>query len=194
MTALQTPRLLLRPWADADRAPFAALNADPVSMQHFPATLTRAESDAFVDRMRAREAETGLRFAAIERTADGAFIGMIGFSLVEFDAPALNAGGPNPQAAPRGPRKGDVAIGWRILRAHEGQGYATEAARAWLAHGFETLRLPRILAFTVPANTPSRAVMTRLGMTHIEDGDFEHPSLPPGHPLRRHLLYALEKP
>ena len=178
MTVLHTARLILRPWADADRAPFAALNADPVSMQHFPSTLTREESDALIDRMIARRAETGLCFMAAARAADGAFIGMVGLNPVAFEAPFTPA----------------TEIGWRILREHEGQGYVTEAARAWLAHGFETLGLSRIVAFTVPANTRSRAVMERLGMTRVEDGDFDHPNLPAGHPLRRHVLYVLQNP
>lgn len=175
---LRTQRLLLRPWRDEDRAPFAALNADPQTMQHFPATLTRAESDALVDRLIARRAETGLCFMAVERRSDAAFIGMVGLNHVGYDTPFTPA----------------VEIGWRILREHEGQGYVTEAARAWLDHGFQKLNLPRIVAFTVPANTRSRAVMTRLGMTHIEDGDFDHPNLPAGHPLQRHVLYALYRP
>jgi len=178
MTTLHTPRLILRPWADADRAPFAALNADPVSMQHFPGTLSRAESDALVDRMIARRAETGLCFMAVERRSDAAFIGMVGLNPVGFEAAFTPA----------------IEIGWRILRAHEGQGYVTEAARAWFTHGFETLGLSRVVAFTVPANTRSRAVMERLGMTHVANGDFDHPSLPAGHPLQRHLLYAIDRP
>lgn len=177
MTTLETPRLICRPWADSDRAPFAALNADPVSMQHFPAPLTRAESDALVDAMIAYRAETGFCLSAVARKADGAFIGMVGLHQVRFTAPFTPA----------------VEIGWRILRAHEGQGYVTEAARSWLAYGFETLGLPRIVSFTVPANLPSRAVMERIGMTRVDDGDFDHPRLAEGHPLRRHVLYAITR-
>jgi RimJ/RimL family protein N-acetyltransferase len=193
MTTLETPRLILRPWAKADRAPFAALNADPVSMQHFPAPLSRAESDEMVDAMIAFRAETGFCFSPVARKEDGAFIGMVGLHRVRFTAPSLEAEGRNPRAATRGPSIGDVEIGWRILRDHEGQGYVTEAARAWLAHGFGTLGLERIVAFTVPANMRSRAVMARLGMAHVEGGDFDHPRLAEGHPLRRHVLYAITR-
>ncbi len=177
MTALTTPRLRLRPWAETDRAPFAALNADPQTMQHFPAPLSAAESDALIDAFIARQAETGLCFMAVERISDGAFIGMVGLNHVNYETPFTPA----------------VEIGWRILRAHEGQGYVTEAARSWLAYGFETLGLPRIVAFTVPANTRSRAVMERIGMTRVEGGDFDHPRLAEGHPLRRHVLYAITR-
>jgi RimJ/RimL family protein N-acetyltransferase len=86
-----------------------------------------------------------------------------------------------------------VEIGWRLARSHWGHGYATEAARAWLAHGFETLGLPEIVAFTDPANHRSLAVMRRLGMRPDPSRDFEHPAMPPGHPLRPHRLFALTR-
>jgi RimJ/RimL family protein N-acetyltransferase len=173
---LETERLLLRPWRDGDRAPFAALNADAESMRHFPAVLSRAESDAFVDSLMARFAEHGWSQFAVERKADGAFLGLVGPNRPLWSAHFTPC----------------VELGWRILRAHEGHGYATEAARAALAFAFDALGEARVYAFTVPANAKSQAVMQRIGMTRVAGGDFDHPRLPEGHPLRRHVLYAAD--
>ncbi len=174
---IRTERLLLRGWRDADRAPFAALNADPVVMEHFPHLLDRAGSDELVDRFDASWRQGGFGQWAIERAADGRFLGFAGLSRPSFDAPFMPA----------------LEIGWRLAREAWGQGYATEAALAAVAFGFDTLGLDEIVSFTVPANARSRAVMDRLGMTHDPQDDFDHPRLPVGHPLRRHVLYRLAR-
>lgn len=175
---LVTARLRLRPWCAADRAPFAALNADPRVMEHFPRTLTAAESDALVDRFTAHIDRHGFGFLAVEERASGAFLGFVGLNRPGYDLPF-------------GPC---VEIGWRLAAGHWGKGFATEAARAALDHGFGPLDLDEIVAFTVPANLASRAVMERLGLARDTDGDFDHPLVPAGHPLRRHLLYRLRRP
>lgn len=174
---IETGRLLLRRWLPRDRAPFAALNADPAVMEFFPRLLTRAESDALVQRLEDRWTSDGIGFAVAERRADGAFVGMVGLSRVRFGEP--------------GPLEGALEIGWRLPRGAWGQGYATEAAAGWLAHGFGTLGAAEIVAFAVPANARSLAVMRRLGMRRDESRSFEHPSLPEGHALRRHVLSAI---
>ena len=173
---IETERLILRPWLARDLAPFAALNADPAVMRHFPAALSRAESDAYVTRLIERGARDGFGFLAVERREDGAFIGMVGLASVGF--------------APLAPA---VEIGWRLARAHWGQGYATEAAAGWLDHAFGWLGLPEVVAMAVPANAPSHAVMRRLGMVRDPARDFEHPNLPEGHPLRAHILFAIRR-
>jgi RimJ/RimL family protein N-acetyltransferase len=175
---LETDRLLLRRWRRADRRAFAALNADPAVMRHFPKVLSRVESDALLARLGDRWAEDGVGFAAAERKADGALVGMVGLARVRF-------------AQAGSPLEGAVEIGWRLARAHWGRGYATEAARAWLAHGFGAMAVEEIIAFTVPGNERSQAVMRRLGMRRDPARDFEHPALPEGHRLRRHVVYAL---
>jgi RimJ/RimL family protein N-acetyltransferase len=175
---IETDRMILRRWKREDRAPFARLNADPEVMSHFPKTLSRIESDALVARLNDRWAADGISFAAAERRSDGALLGMVGLAVVRFTTMAS-------------PLDGAVEVGWRLAREHWGQGYATEAARAWLAHGFEAMDVPEIIAFTAPANARSQAVMRRLGMRHDPGRDFEHPALPEGHPLRRHLVYAI---
>lgn len=174
---LETERLILRRWTAADRPAFAALNADPTVMRHFPKRLDRAESDAMMSRIQDHFAEFGHGFGAAERKSDGALVGMVGLAQARFDAPVCPC----------------VEIGWRLAPAFWGQGYATEAARAWLAYGFEALRLDEIVAFVVPPNRPSQAVMTRLGMTRDPGRNFEHPSLPLGHPLRPHWLFAKKR-
>ena len=175
MSELRTERLLLRQWREADRAPFAALNAGADVMRHFPAPLDRAASDALVDRERARIAERGWGLWAVEVVDDGQFIGFVGLA----DAP------PSLPCAPA------VEIGWRLARERWGHGYATEAARAALRCGFEELELPEIVSFTARTNAPSEAVMKRLGMRPGEP--FEHPSVPEDSPLRPHVLYRLTR-
>ncbi len=175
---LTTPRLILRPWREEDLPAFAALNADPEVMAFLPGCLDRAASDALAGRIRERMAEQGFGLWAVEVRGGARFIGFCGLARVGFPAHFTPC----------------VEVGWRLARAHWGRGYATEAARAAVRYGFETLRLDQLVAFTVPGNRRSRAVMERLGMTHDPVWDFDHPLLPPGHALRRHVLYRLGRP
>lgn len=174
---IETERLLLRRWLPRDRAAFAAINADPDVMTYFPRCLDRTESDALLGRLQDRWQADGIGFAAAERRSDGAFAGMIGIGRVHFEAGH--------------PLDGALEIGWRLPRGFWGQGYATEAARGWLGYGFRTLGATEIVAFSVPPNHRSHAVMHRLGMREDPARRFEHPLLPRGHPLRPHLLHAL---
>jgi RimJ/RimL family protein N-acetyltransferase len=174
---VSTPRLRLRGWRDEDREPYSALNADPEVMAHFPTTLTRATSDMLVDLTIEGWAANGFGLWALERREDGRFLGFTGLSRPSFEAHFTPA----------------VEVGWRLARHAWGHGYATEAARAALAFGFGTVGLDEIVSFTVPGNIRSRAVMERLGMRHDSTDDFDHPKLPPGHPLRRHVLYRLSR-
>jgi len=175
---LRTARLLLRAWRDEDLEPFAAMNADPAVREHFPGgPMARGESDALVERFQARWREDGHAPWAVERLADGVSIGFIGLLTVHFEAhftPALE-------------------VGWRLARDAWGNGFATEGGQASLRWGFETLGLEEIVSFTTPGNARSRAVMERLGMTRDADDDFEHPRIAPGDPLRRHVLYRLQR-
>ena len=171
--SLPTDRLLLRGWRDADREPFAALNADPEVMAHFPSRLSRGTSDMLIDGAVEGWAANGFGLWALERRADGRFLGFTGLARPSFEAHFMPA----------------VEVGWRLARDAWGHGYATEAARAALEFGFETVGLGEIVSFTVPDNVRSRAVMERLGMRHDPADDFDHPKLPQGHPLRRHVLY-----
>jgi RimJ/RimL family protein N-acetyltransferase len=174
---IETPRLLLRAWVDADLEAFAAMNADPEVMEHMPRVLAREESDALATRFRRSLAERGLGPWAVEIPGKVAFIGFIGLAVPAFDSHFTPC----------------VEVGWRIARAHWGKGYATEGARAALRAGFEELGLDAIVSMTVPANLRSRRVMEKLGMTHDEVDDFAHPLLDPASPLRPHVLYRLTK-
>lgn len=175
---IQTLRLLLRPWRVEDLVPFAALNADPRVMAHFPGTLGCAASDALAADIQADLEANGFGLWAVEVPGIAPFIGFVGVTEPDFDAPFMPA----------------VEIGWRLACDRWGQGYATEAARATVAHAFGPLGLGELVSFTVPANRRSRAVMERLGMTRSPADDFDHPKLPEGHPLRRHVLYRLHRP
>ena len=177
MTELETPRLRLRRWRDDDRAPFAALNADPVVMEHFPSPLSRDESDALVDRIKSGFDQRGWGLWAAEVRESGAFIGFVGLNPATFAAPFTPA----------------VEVGWRLAREHWGHGYATEGARGALDFGFGELALDEIVSFTTHANARSRKVMERLGMHRDPADDFDNPNVPEGSPIRPHVLYRVDR-
>jgi RimJ/RimL family protein N-acetyltransferase len=147
-------------------------------MEHFPALLSRYESDAQVDRIEAHFQLHGFGLWAVEVPGVAPFIGFVGLAVPRFEAVFTPC----------------VEIGWRIHADHWNRGYATEGARAALDFAFGSLGLEEIVSFTVPANLRSRRVMEKLGMTRSESEDFDHPLLPEGHPLRRHVLYRLARP
>ncbi len=167
----------LRPWRADDLEPFAALNADPRVMAHFPSVLTRAESDAAAQRLAERASEDG--FGPLVLDVDGVgFGGIVGLTVPSFELPVLDTG-----FVPRNPT---VEIIWRLSPSLWGQGYATRAATLVLCEAFEVRRLPEVVSFTTLANQASQRVMQRLGF--VLRGRFEHPKLPPGHALRTHVF------
>jgi len=172
---LRTPRLLLRQWRDSDDAPFAALNADPMVMAHFPRRLTAEESRASADRYAAQLEVDGYGIWAVEVLGTGEFVGFVGLARPPWPAAFTPC----------------VEIGWRLARSAWGQGYATEGARAVLRLAFTQVALPEVVSFTAVANRRSRAVMERLGMHRDPAEDFDHPRVPDGDPTRRHVLYRL---
>jgi len=149
------------------------MNADPEVMAHFPATLTRAESDLLMERIEAGFEAHGFGLWAVDVRKSEEFIGFVGLGVPEFEAHFTPA----------------IEIGWRLARPAWGHGYATEAAGAALEFGVEVAGLTEVVSFTSTGNDRSRAVMERLGMTHDPAEDFDHPALPKGHPQRRHVLY-----
>ena len=178
---LTSQRIELRAWTEADRSPFAAMTANPDVMRHFPALLTRAESDAWIDRTIRKTSDRGWGFWALDYCAEGAaapqFAGFTGLNV------------PDPQL-PLGPV---VEIGWRLAPQFWGLGLASEAARMALRAGFESLGLEEIVAITTLRNTRSRAVMQRLGMQESPADEFDHPAFPPDHPERRCCVYRLTR-
>jgi RimJ/RimL family protein N-acetyltransferase len=173
---LDTPRLRLRQWREADREPFAALNADPAVMEFFYWASSRESSDASIDAWRSELASRGWSNWALDLRATGEFLGFTGLSVPRRVLPFSPC----------------VEIGWRLARRHWGQGYATEAARAALEVAFTRLDLPEIVSFTAAGNRRSRAVMERIGMRDAKR-DFEYPGIPAGHALSRHCLYRLTR-
>jgi len=172
---LETERLLLRPWREEDLAPFAALNADPRVMRFFPSTLARDESDAFAARIRAHFAEWGYGLWAVELPHIAPFIGFVGLQWTTFEAAFAPA----------------LEVGFRLAADRWGCGYASEGGRAALRFAFEQARLQEIVSFTTHVNLPAQKTIEKLGLVRDAAGDFEHPRLPPGHPLRRHFLYRV---
>lgn len=175
---LRTERLRLRRWRSADRRPFAALNADPGVMEHYPATLSERESDAFVDRIEGSFEDQGFGLWAVEVVGSADFAGYVGLWPAMFDAHFTPA----------------VEVGWRLATRFWGSGFAPEAGRAAVRDGFARLGLGEVVSFTAESNLGSRRVMEKLGMSHDLDDDFAHPSLPSGHRLKAHVLYRLVAP
>lgn len=175
---LRTDRLFLRRWRPEDREPFAALNADPRVVEFLPGPLSRTESDERAARMEAHFQEHGFGLWAVEIPGVATFAGFVGLSVPRFEAHFTPC----------------VEIGWRLAAPYWGRGYATEGARAALEFGFDHLHLDQIVSFTVPDNVRSRRVMEKIGMTHDPADDFDHPNLPEGHRLRRHVLYRIALP
>lgn len=174
---IETDRLVLRAWRDEDRPAFAEINGDPRVGDWLGGAIDRAASDALVDRIGAHIAEHGFGFWAAERKADRRLVGMIGLRA-QADAPPAPC----------------IEMGWRLAADAQGQGLATEGARAALAWGFAQLPVDEILAWTAAANLRSQAVMRRIGMAPAPERDFDHPGLATDHPLRRHVVFAAKRP
>jgi len=174
---LQTCRLTIRPWRPEDLDTWAGINADPeVRRFYHPAVLTRPESDAEIERCMQHLNDRGFAFLALERREDRALIGGTGLSWTK-DVP----GGPA------------VEIGWILARRFWRRGYASEASRAWLAHGW-SVGLDQIVGYTSEINRPSRELMETLGMTRDPADDFADPTVPQASPLARHVLYRIGRP
>jgi RimJ/RimL family protein N-acetyltransferase len=165
--------LVLRPFTDMDRDPFFALNTHPLVVESLGSAPDRAESDAMIERYGGELDREGWGLWAVEEAGGAPFVGMVGLHRVRPELPCAPA----------------VEVGWRLHPDHWGHGYASEAAAASLGYGFDEAGLDEIIAFTTTLNTRSQAVMERIGMVHDPDGDFDHPALPEGSPLRRHFLY-----
>lgn len=174
---MRTERLLLRRWRNSDRQPFARLNADPQVMEFLPSVLSEEESNLLVDRIEAHFQEHRFGLYAVEIRSERRFIGFIGLSVPTFHAAFTPC----------------VEIGWRLAGECWGQGLATEGAREIVRYAFEELQLEDLVSFTVPANVRSQRVMKKLGMTRDPKDDFDHPRLPAGHRLQRHVLYRLSR-
>jgi ribosomal-protein-alanine N-acetyltransferase len=172
---LDSERLILRLWRDDDVEPFAALNADPQVMEHFPTTMSRVETEQSVERIRAQFLESGFGLWAVELRASGQFLGFVGLHVPVFDAHFTPC----------------VEIGWRLDKPFWGKGYAPEAAAEAMRDGYQRLGLSEIVSMTSTTNLKSMRVMEKLGMTRDPADDFNHPKLPIDHHLCRHVLYRL---
>jgi RimJ/RimL family protein N-acetyltransferase/predicted N-acetyltransferase YhbS len=173
---LETERLVLRNWHPHDRQPFAELNRHPEVTRFLPGPLTSDESDVLLDHFQGELTRSGFgHWALAEKGATGTkFVGFVGLSAT-VDLPFS----PLPE------------LSYRLLPEAWGKGYATEACQALIRYARD-LGFTELVSFTVPANQRSRNVMQRLGMRRDESGDFEHPRLAVGHPLRSHVLYRLK--
>jgi len=173
---IETPRLTMRAWRDADVVPFQAICSDPEVMATLGPPLDMAVTATRIAWMREHEARHGHCFWALERREDARLIGWCG--MIRGDV---------------APVEDKVEIGWRLARDCWGAGYASEAARGAAAWGFANLPDDAIWAITWRGNIRSRAVMERLGMRHHPDLDFDHPKLAEGDPLRPHVAYSLSR-
>lgn len=175
---IETERLSLREWRESDREAFYGIVGDPLVMRFYTYTRTRAQADAWLDKMVATLADGTAHFLAAERKSDGALLGLVG--TADIDMPI--------------PTRPKLEIGWVLGKDYWGQGYAPEAARAMLAHAFKVLEADAVHAYTARSNVPSQRVMQKLGMQRVIEADFDHPKIAEGHPLRPHVLYRIANP
>lgn len=164
----------MRPWTAADLEALTAMNADAEVMEFFPQPLTPEQSVVTFERLKRGIEERGWGLWAVE--IGHAMAGFTGLAEPSFAAHFTPC----------------IEIGWRFHRGFWGHGYALEAARLALRFAFERLRLREVVSFTARRNERSQRLMQRLGMTHSPLDDFEHPTLPLGHPLREHVLYRIQ--
>jgi len=175
---LETKRLILREWREEDFDAYHAMNSDPLVREFYPGLQSMEKSRDFMRRAAEQDLRYGYFFQPVIEKESGDFVGDLGLARIEFDAPFT----------------GGTEIGWMLRRQYWGRGYAVEMARALLDHAFHHLKLPEVVAFTVPINKRSRRVMEKLGMQHDPEGGFEHPAVPAGHAYRPHVLYRIGSP
>ncbi len=174
---LESERLILRPWSQEDKKPFAAMNADPDVMRFFPSPSSEDQSNASVDRAIEHQKNYSFCFWAAELKSDNSFAGFIGLQHVPDSLPCAPA----------------VEIGWRLAKHTWGRGLAPEGARAALKYGFNVLKLDEIVSLAPKLNEPSLRVMQKIGMVTDPAEDFDHPLLDDDSPLKPCKLYRLKR-
>lgn len=174
---VETERLILRQWKESDRETFVELNSSKENLPFFPNPFSKDESDKFIDKTISLIEKNGFGLFAVEIKSTGEFIGFTGLHNPTYKTHFTPC----------------TEIGWRLHKNFWGKGYATEAAKGALDFAFNQLKLDEIVSFTATLNTPSIKVMERIGMTRDESGEFDHPNVPDGHILKRHVLYRLKR-
>ncbi len=174
MFLLESERLILRAWTQSDMPLLYQLCNDPEVMRYFPNTLTEVETESFLQRLMDMYEHRGYTYFACERKDSGAFIGFIGLAYQAYESPCTPA----------------VDIGWRLLPAAWGKGYATEGAKACLDFAFNELALEKVVAVCSKINTDSERVMQRIGM--VKGGAFEHPKLDGDVRLQSCIWYEMQ--
>jgi RimJ/RimL family protein N-acetyltransferase len=172
---IETERLILRPWEQADLPILASFSTDPVLMHHFGRAELLDDSVERLERMQRFDREMGVSFRAVVRKSDGLVIGNCGLKPLTIPWPEPT----------------DIEIGWLFRQDCWGQGYAVEAATPMLARGLELA--PRVIAITAASNVASQRVMQKLGMAHEMSLDFDHPDVAEGHFARRHVTYVMHR-
>ena len=167
-------RLGFRNWSDEDLPAFAAMNADPVVMEHFAKTLNAAESEAFLTRLRNHYLDRGYTYYAVDVLETGQWIGFIGLAYQDYEASFTPA----------------TDIGWRLIPEAWGHGFATEGAKRCLEFAFESLNMESVVATCTATNFKSEKVMQKIGMTR--QGMFNHPRLKDHPDLERCLWYVIK--
>ncbi len=176
-STIETARLALRPWRDADVEPWVSMGEDPRVMEFFASPPTREQSLRSAARLRAGLERDGYGWWVAEHKEDRAFAGVIVLIDVPFEAHFTPA----------------MEIGWRLMPAYWGRGLATEGARAALSFAFGTLGRSEVVAMTARINVRSQRVMQRLGMTYDPADDFLHPLVETGHRIQLHVLYRAKR-
>ena len=174
---LQTRRLILRQWQESDFLPYAKLNADQRVMEFMLGTMTEEETRQSIENIEKHFDAHGFGRWAVQIADSEKFIGFVGISIPTYTLPFSPC----------------VEVAWRVCPDEWGKGYAPEAANEAMRDGFERVGLQEIVSFTTLINLKSRRVMEKLGMQYCPAEDFDHPMVPQGHRLRRHVLYRMSK-
>jgi len=144
VTVLETERLSLRELEPGDVDALAGVLSDPIAMQYYPAPFERERVVAWIDWARASYEANGFGLLAVIRRSDGRFLGDCGPMLQPVEG----------RLTPE--------IGYHIVRAEQGRGYATEAARACLEWVFDRTSYDTVCSLVSPENVPSRAVAAKV--------------------------------
>jgi RimJ/RimL family protein N-acetyltransferase len=179
---IETERLRLRTWKEADIDPMSHIDSDPEVRKFYDGLRDREYTIGMIKYFNKLFDEFGYTFYAAETKNDSKFIGFVGLNNLKLDIPCL-ADRPKPHAE----------IGWRLAADSWGNGYATEAARSIIENAFSNLGICDIVAYTSKQHTASRRIMEKLGMSYNPLDDFRHPDFAPDHWLSEQVLYRISK-
>ena len=176
---IETPRLALRAWCQADKPRFRRIINTPAMMVHFGGVTDDASLDALIDAQMASEAADGFSMWAVDWRESGELVGICGLRRAHHAQARVH---------------GMLEVGWRIGEQWWRRGIAHEAAAASIAWGWAHSGDREIIAYTSPGNEPSWRLMDKLGMRRRADLDFRHPRYADDDPIGEMIVYSIDRP